>query len=91
MKHTSIYCVLLLCALNLGGVIAQVHKRDFTNAKTTLGVPTICVDEILAGNFNKDCISLVGVRSSVCQQAPQYWHPGRILPSQGPPNHDHDQ
>lgn len=51
--------VLLLCIISCGLVTAQVHKRDFSKMESVLGVPKICINEILAFNFNKDCINLV--------------------------------
>lgn len=60
MGSKSIVALFLLCIMSFGLVAAQVAKRDFSKLETVLGIPKICINEILAFNFNKDCISLVG-------------------------------
>ena len=59
MGSKTIVVLSLLCIMSFGLVTAQVAKRDFSKQETVLGVPKICIDEILAFNFHKDCISLV--------------------------------
>lgn len=76
IKTISILAVLLV---GCGLVSAQVHKRDFSKMESIMGVPKICLKEIAAFNFNKDCINLVSRTKSGYQQSSQHWHPPWLI------------
>ena len=41
------------------GILAQLPPRDLLKAEKWAGVPKVCVQEFIAIEFEKDCVSIV--------------------------------